>query len=85
MPSKPNDVANLLPFLTPSQDPGSLGRLAGLEILEIIGRGSMGIVCKAHDTRIQRIVAVKVMAPEVMRDPAAGQRFFREARATAFF
>src|SRR5690242_15417598 len=43
-------------FLGPSAEPGCLGRLDHYEVLEIVGRGSMGMVLKGRDTKLQRIV-----------------------------
>src|SRR5439155_6221909 len=51
-----------LDFLSPSQKAGSLGRLDHYEVCEVIGRGGMGIVLKAFDEKLHRVVAVKVMA-----------------------
>jgi serine/threonine protein kinase len=45
----------------------------------------MGIVLKARDTDLHRIVAVKVLAPELAVNPTARKRFFREAQAAAAF
>lgn len=73
----------LFPFLEPSHSEGSLGRLAHYEIQELIGRGGCGIVFKAFDERLHRIVAIKVMAPEFAVTSPARKRFLREARATA--
>jgi len=70
-------------FLSPAERPGSLGRLAHYEILELVGKGAMGIVFKALDDHLQRVVAVKVLAPELATNPVSRQRFIREARAAA--
>lgn len=72
-----------LDFLTPSEEPGVLGRLGGYDILEIIGRGGMGIVFKAYDPSLRRVVAIKVMAPHLASSGSAKRRFVREARAAA--
>ena len=54
-----------------------------LEILELIGRGGMGLVYRARQRRIERYVALKVLAPEFAADPAFAERFLREAQALA--
>jgi serine/threonine protein kinase len=72
-----------LDFLSPSAKPGSLGRLGHYEVLEVVGKGGMGIVLRAFDEKLHRVVAIKVLAPEFARDNSARQRFVREARAAA--
>ena len=73
----------VLDLLAPSQRPGSLGRLDNYEILEVSGHGGMGIVLKAVDVKLQRVVAVKAMQPHLATSANARQRFLREARAAA--
>lgn len=70
-------------FLTPSSEPGSLGRLDHYEVLEIVGKGGTGIVLRARDTKLVRVVAIKVLAASLATSGAARQRFAREARAAA--
>jgi serine/threonine protein kinase len=72
-----------LNFLIPSDKPGCLGTIGQYEIESVLGRGGMGLVLKAHDTKLHRTVAVKVLAPELAAHPTARQRFLREARAAA--
>ncbi|HWG47787.1 MAG TPA: serine/threonine-protein kinase [Gemmataceae bacterium] len=72
-----------LAFLDPPAKPRQLGKLDHYEIIEMVGRGGMGIVFKALDPSLHRIVAVKVMAPQFASIASARQRFLREARAAA--
>jgi serine/threonine protein kinase len=64
-----------------SLSPGS--RLGHYEIAELIGEGGMGQVYRAHDTKLHRDVALKVLPPDTASDPERRQRFEREARAVA--
>ncbi|MBI3880405.1 MAG: serine/threonine protein kinase [Verrucomicrobia bacterium] len=54
-----------------------------LEILELLGRGGMGVVYKARQKQLDRLIALKIMLPQFSRDPAFVERFNREARALA--
>jgi len=64
-----------------SLSPGS--RLGNFEVLELIGRGGMGEVYRATDTKLHREVALKVVAREFAEDPGWLSRFQREARMLA--
>ena len=68
IPPSPRDLAPLFPQL---------------EILELIGAGGMGAVYKARQPGLDRVVAIKILPPEVGADPSFAQRFTREAQALA--
>ncbi len=70
-------------FLEPCEDRALLGRMGEYEILEVIGRGGMGIVLKGYQRELNRYIAVKVLAPHLAQSAAARKRFAREAQATA--
>jgi serine/threonine protein kinase/predicted esterase len=54
-----------------------------LEVLEFIGQGGMGAVYKARQKQLDRIVALKILPPDIGEDPAFAERFSREAKAMA--
>jgi eukaryotic-like serine/threonine-protein kinase len=85
LPPNQDNPADEIPlgYLQPPTRPGSLGRLAHYEILEVVGRGAFGTVLKAFDDRLERVVAIKVMALELAATSPARKRFLREARASA--
>ncbi len=71
-----------LDFLQPSDRPGALGRIDGYEVEEVLSRSPFGVVVvKAFDTRLHRVVAIKLLTAAV--GGSAGRRFLREARAAA--
>jgi serine/threonine protein kinase len=58
-------------------------RLPGLEVLELLGSGGMGIVYKGRQPLLDRLVAIKVIRPDMSADDSAQDRFLREGRALA--
>ncbi|MGA2258032.1 MAG: protein kinase, partial [Thermoguttaceae bacterium] len=78
-----SDVDFTVEHLEPSAEPNVLGRLGGYDVLEVIGRGGMGVVLKGFDHELNRHIAIKVLAPHLARSSLAKKRFTREAQAAA--
>ena len=72
-----------LSFLNPSTKLDSIGSLGHFEILEVLGRGGFGIVFKAFDEKLHRLVAIKVMDLQMASTSPPRKRFLREARSAA--
>lgn len=60
-----------------------LAQVAHYNLLELVGEGGMGEVCRARDTRLGRTVAVKVLPDHITHSPERRERFLRDARAVA--
>ncbi|MEO2028145.1 MAG: serine/threonine-protein kinase [Fuerstiella sp.] len=70
-------------LLSPPAHPEMLGRIGRYDVECLIGSGGMGVVFKAHDTELNRSVAVKLLAPYLAGNGSARKRFAREARSAA--
>ena len=77
----PDDPASSLADAAGGFGPGS--RIAGYRLEERIGAGGMAVIFRAHDERLGRAVALKVLSPGLAQDEAFRQRFIRESRAAA--
>ena len=77
----PGDVGGSAAGAADRYAPGS--RLAGYRLEEQIGRGGMAVAFRARDERLDRVVALKILAPSLAADEAFRQRFIRESQAAA--
>jgi serine/threonine protein kinase len=73
----------LYDFLAPPQAADEIGRLGPYRVLQVLGAGGMGVVFRAEDPQLARLVALKAMLPALAASPSARQRFLREGRAAA--
>ena len=80
---EPSQNESLLRMLGPSDDPRMLGRIGPYEVIGVVGSGGMGVVFKAFDPSLDRIVAIKMLLPHLATSSVARKRFSREGRAAA--
>jgi hypothetical protein len=79
-----SSTAGLLRAAGPDRSDRRVGtRLGKYLILSVVGRGGMGIVYEAMDTKFDRPVALKVLSDALSRNPEARSRFLSEAKAAA--
>jgi hypothetical protein len=82
-PLRPPDGPPDLYFLRPCDRPDLLGKLDEFEIEKVVGQGGMGVVLKAFEPALHRLVAIKVLSPSLAGSATARARFTREAKAAA--
>jgi hypothetical protein len=70
-------------LLDASPDPMYVATLGSYKIIELVGRGGMGLVLKAYEERLNRVVALKILRPALAGDTTTLERFHREAKAAA--
>ena len=71
------------PGFTPPTPTELAARFPNLEVLELLGHGGMGMVYKGRQPLLDRLVAVKIIRPDLQSDAAFQERFLREARTLA--
>lgn len=74
-PANWSEVDFSVEHLDPSDDPNVLGQLGGYDVLAIVGRGGMGVVFKAFDRELKRLLAIKALAPHLAHSSVARKRF----------
>ena len=82
LPDKINTLIKL-GALTAAADPQYAAQLNSYKIIDQIGRGGMGIVLRAYEPELDRLVAIKFLKPELADDPDCRRRFTREAKTAA--
>ncbi|MGE3854577.1 MAG: serine/threonine protein kinase, partial [Planctomycetota bacterium] len=93
--AQPDRIGDLLVnrgYLTPAQvkeifriqgREGGHTQISGYELIEQIGKGAMGVVYRARQVSMERIVAIKILYPKLARNTSFVDRFISEARASA--
>ena len=77
------DLNRVVAAFDQAEREGSLGTFAGFDVLEVVGRGGMGVVLKARDRTLDRVVAMKVILPTGADEKSFTTLFLEEARAVA--
>lgn len=82
-PSEDDSGPDPLGLLLPPTKPGTLGRVAHYEVHEVLGQGGFGVVVRAFDEKLHRMVAIKALTPAMAATSPPRKRFLREARSAA--
>ncbi len=79
-PIGPDDFDRIL---SPAESSDEIGRIAHYRVIEFIASGGMGLVFKAEDSKLNRLVCIKVLNPSLANNRDSVARFAREAQAAA--
>ena len=63
--------------------PSKTTKIGKYDVIDIIGRGGMGVVYQAKDPYLDRLVAIKMMNVDIHENTDFLERFYREAKSTA--
>ena len=83
LPATSADLYATQPPTLPTSAPSDAVRVPGYEVLDLLGRGGMGVVYKARHLRLNRVVALKMILHAAHAGEDAHQRFLREAEVIA--
>lgn len=83
VPQSPLSFQSEYSVFSPPENQDEIGQFGDYRILSELGRGGMGVVFRAEEIPLQRMVAIKIMSQRIASLPEAKERFLKEAKAAA--